>query len=122
MAASANRSIPDAPIGFDESTPPDGLTGRSPFIAVAPDAVMRQPSFLGAKPRFSIHIGSNQLNGTYTSATSICRRGSVTPAWRYRSAAHSRPANGLTSSRPANIVGSLRMAVAWIQAGGGASG
>ena len=63
-AASAKRSIPDAPIGFDESTPPDGLIGMSPSSAVAPSWVIFQPSPSGAKPRFSIHIGSNQLKGT----------------------------------------------------------
>jgi hypothetical protein len=28
--------MPDAPIGFEESTPPDMFTGRSPPRAVAP--------------------------------------------------------------------------------------
>ena len=32
--------------------------------------------------------------------------------------AHARPAMGLTWLRPANIVGSLRIAVAWTHAGG----
>jgi hypothetical protein len=36
IAASAKRIRPDAPIGFDESTPPDMFTGRSPSSAVAP--------------------------------------------------------------------------------------
>ena len=56
--------MPDAPIGFDESTPPEQLTGMSPSIEVAPLSVIFQPSPISAKPRFSIHIGSYQLNGT----------------------------------------------------------
>ena len=60
IAASAKRSMPEAPIGFDDSTPPDMLTGISPSSAVAPSSVIFQPSPSGAKPRFSIHIGSNQ--------------------------------------------------------------
>ena len=64
IAASAKRSMPDAPIGLDDSTPPDGLTGSRPPIAVSPASVSFQPSPSGAKPRFSSHIGSNQENGT----------------------------------------------------------
>ena len=56
--------MPDAPIGLDDSTPPDGLTGNRPPIAVSPASVSFQPSPSGAKPRFSNHIGSNQENGT----------------------------------------------------------
>ena len=48
----------------------------------------------------SSHIGSYQLNGTYSSATSISLRGSVIPAWRYTSWAHSTPAWGRTGLRP----------------------
>src|SRR5690348_18357414 len=40
------------------------------------------------------------------------------PAWRHGAAAASRPAAGLTWSLPANMVGSLRIAVARIQATG----
>ena len=36
---------------------------RAP-IEVAPLSVIFQPSPISAKPRFSIHIGSYQLNGT----------------------------------------------------------
>ena len=64
MADSAKRSSPEAPIGFDDRTPPEGLTGSFPPIAVSPAAVSRQPSPGAAKPRFSSHIGSNQENGT----------------------------------------------------------
>ena len=60
----AKRIIPDAPIGFDDRTPPDAFTGRSPERDVLPSSVIFQPSPSAAKPRFSIHIGSNQLNGT----------------------------------------------------------
>ena len=63
-AASANRSRPEAPIGLEQSTPPDGLTGSAPPIFVAPASVSRQPWPGRAKPRFSSHIGSNQENGT----------------------------------------------------------
>ena len=31
--------MPDAPIGFDDSTPPDGLNGMRPPIAVSPASV-----------------------------------------------------------------------------------
>ena len=64
MADSANRSRPDAPIGLEHSTPPDGFTGIEPPISVSPDSVNCQPLPSGAKPRFSSHIGSNQENGT----------------------------------------------------------
>ena len=63
------------------------------------------------------HIGSYHEKGTYTSATSMSRRGSVMPAWAYTSAAHSRPASGFTWSRPGAIVGSERMAPPSIHAG-----
>ena len=33
-------------------------------VAVAPESVIFQPSPSGAKPTFSIHMGSYQLNGT----------------------------------------------------------
>ena len=51
-------------ISFDDSTPPDGLNGMRPPIAVSPASVSFQPSPSGAKPRFSSHIGSNHENGT----------------------------------------------------------
>ena len=51
-------------MGLDESTPPEQLTGRSPVNEVLPSSVIFHPSPSGAKPRFSIHIGSYQLNGT----------------------------------------------------------
>jgi hypothetical protein len=44
--------------------------------------------------------------------------GLVMPAWRQSAAAHSAPARGLTWSLPANMVGSVRIAVARIQATG----
>ena len=64
IADSANRIMPDAPMGLDDSTPPDALNGMRPPIAVSPASVSFQPSPSGAKPRFSSHIGSNQENGT----------------------------------------------------------
>ena len=64
MADSANRIMPEAPIGLDDSTPPDALTGSFPPIAVSPASVSFQPSPSAANPRFSNHIGSNQENGT----------------------------------------------------------
>jgi hypothetical protein len=63
-AASAKRSRPEAPIGLELSTPPDGLTGSLPPISVSPASTSRQPCPSAAKPRFSSHIGSNQENGT----------------------------------------------------------
>ncbi len=106
MAASPKRSIPLAPMGLVDSTPPLMFTGRRPVISVSPLSVIFQPSPLGAKPRFSSHIGSNQLNGTYISTQSISSTGEVIPALRHRSAAQASPAPGLTVSRPANVVGS----------------
>jgi hypothetical protein len=64
MAASPNRSIPDAPMGLDDSTPPDGFTGSRPPISVSPASVSFQPWPSSVNPRFSSHIGSNQENGT----------------------------------------------------------
>src|SRR6478735_9516932 len=96
MAASAKRIMPDAPIGFDDSTPPDGLNGMRPPMAVSPASVSFQPSPSGAKPRLSSHIGSYQENGTYTSATSISSIGLVIPAAFHSAAAASRLACGLT--------------------------
>ena len=63
-AASAKRIMPEAPIGLEESTPPEALIGMSPSSAVAPSSVICQPVPSSAKPRFSIHMGSNQLKGT----------------------------------------------------------
>ena len=96
MADSAKRIMPEAPIGFDDSTPPDGLNGMRPSIAVSPDSVSFQPSPSGANPRLSNHIGSYQENGTYTSATSISSMGLVIPAAFHSAAAASRLACGLT--------------------------
>src|SRR6478672_2603953 len=110
--------MPDAPIGFDDNTPPDIFQGMSPSGPVAPDSVSFQPSPSAQKPRFSSHIGSYQENGTYTSAQSKSSRGFVIPACAYRSWAQSLPACGLIWSRRANIVGSLRMAMPWIHATG----
>ncbi|CAM5617573.1 hypothetical protein SMICM304S_11482 [Streptomyces microflavus] len=81
-AASAKRIMPDAPMGLVDSTPPEGLTGRSPSSSVTPASVSFQPSPSPAKPRFSSHIGSYQEKGTYISTASISRRGSVIPACR----------------------------------------
>ncbi len=81
MAASAKRSRPEAPIGLDESTPPDMFTGNEPSRAVSPDSTIFQPSLRSAMWWASSHIGSYQLNGTYSSAQSICSRGLVMPAW-----------------------------------------
>ena len=90
----------------------------SPSGAVAPSSVSFQPSPSAQKPRFSSHIGSYHENGTYTSAQSKSRRGSVMPACAYTSAAQSLPACGFTWSRRANIVGSLRIAMPWTHATG----
>src|SRR6185436_18680020 len=61
---------------------------------------------------------SSQLNGTYVSAQSISRLGSVIPAWRYTSAAQSRPACGSTWLRRGKMPGSERTAAPWTHAGG----
>jgi lysophospholipase len=47
-AASAKRSSPDAPIGFDDSTPPDMFTGNDPSSAVSPRSTIFQPSLWAA--------------------------------------------------------------------------
>src|SRR5262245_40297302 len=117
MAASANRNMPEAPIGLVDSTPPEQFHGMSPSIDVAPSCTSFQPSPTSQKPRFSSHMASNHENGTYTSAASISRRGSVMPAWAYTSLAQSFPPCGETWSRPAISVGSLRHAVPCTQAG-----
>src|ERR1700752_3049335 len=118
IADSAKRIIPDAPIGLDDSTPPEALNGIRPVIAVSPASVSFQPSPSGAKPRLSNHIGSYHENGTYTSAASISSIGLLIPAAFHRAAAASRLACGLTWSRPAYASGSVRSAVPWIQATG----
>ena len=63
MAASANRIMPDAPIGFDDNTPPDALSGMRPPISVSPDSVSFHPSPSATNPRFSSHIGSALASG-----------------------------------------------------------
>ena len=63
-AASAKRSSPDAPMGFDDSTPPDMFTGNEPSSAVSPRSTIFQPSLWAAMSWASSHIGSYQLNGT----------------------------------------------------------
>ena len=64
MAASAKRIMPDAPMGLDDSTPPDMFTGKSPVRAVAPSSTIFQPSPSPVMWRFSIHMASYQENGT----------------------------------------------------------
>ena len=64
IAASAKRIIPEAPMGLDDSTPPDGFQGMSPSICVAPSSTRVQPLPSSAKPRFSSHMGSYHENGT----------------------------------------------------------
>src|SRR3984957_8745375 len=96
MAASRKRSMPEAPMGFDDSTPPEQFHGMSPpSRAVAPESVSFHPSPSSAKPRFSSHIGSYHEKGTYTSAQSRSSRGFAMPACAYTSAAPSLPACGL---------------------------
>ena len=56
--------MPDAPIGFDESTPPDMLTGKSPPSSVAPDVGHLPALALGQIRWPSSHIGSYHENGT----------------------------------------------------------
>src|SRR5689334_20641714 len=110
--------MPEAPIGFDDKTPPDGFTGNEPVSSVSPLSTIFQPSPGPAMSWPSSHIGSYQLNGTYSSATSISWRGTLIPAWRYTSCAHSTPACGRTGLRPGNTPSSLRTAVAATHAAG----
>src|SRR5689334_14554758 len=63
-AASPKRSMPEAPIGFEESTPPEQLTGIRPSIAVAPGSLSCQPPPSSAKPSDPSHIGAGHENGT----------------------------------------------------------
>src|SRR5258705_7263105 len=116
-AASETRRSPDAQIGFDESTPPDMLTGNDPSRAVSPRSTIFHPSVGAAMSWASSHIGSYQLNGTYNSAQSIWPRGSVMPACAYTSAAQSTAPWGRTGSRPGNDDGSERTADPRIHAG-----
>ena len=80
LAASANRSSPEAPMGLLESTPPEALIGSEPPSSVVPSSTSFQPSPSSARPKASSQMGSSQEKGTYSSAVSICRRGSVMPA------------------------------------------
>src|SRR3954464_4893255 len=114
--------MPDAPSGFDDSTPPEGFHGISPSGAVAPSSVSFQPSPSAQKPRFSSHMGSYHENGTYTSAQSKSRRGSVIPACAYTSAAQSLPACGFTWARPGNNRGSEPSAAPSTQGAGARGG
>lgn len=68
-------------------------------------------------------VGPSQMascheNGTYSSAMSSCRRGSVIPAWAYTSSAHCTHAAGRITSRPGKAGGSDRDDEPRIQAGG----
>src|SRR5690348_7928840 len=54
-AASAKRSSPDAPIGLEQGTPPDGLTGSRPPSCVSPASVSRQPTGPGEAQVFQPH-------------------------------------------------------------------
>ena len=71
MAASAKRSMPEAPMGFDDSTPPDMFTGRSPSSSVAPSSVSFQPSPLGRSRGSRATSARTSENGTYISTQSI---------------------------------------------------
>src|SRR5579871_1269265 len=110
--------MPDAPMALVDKTPPDGLTGNDPPRSVSPVSTIFQPSPGPAMSWPSSHIGSYQENGTYSSAMSICDRGSVMPAWRYTSAAHSTPACGRTGLRPGKFDSSLLTERPWNQAAG----
>ena len=64
MAASANRIMPDAPIGFGRQDA-TGRIDRNPSADRGLAGLGELPALpSGAKPRFSSHIGSNQENGT----------------------------------------------------------
>ena len=73
-----------------------------------PSSTIFQPSPSSARPKASSQMGSCHEKGTYSSAMSIWRRGSVIPAWLYTSAAHCRAAAGRTGSRPGKLGGSER--------------
>ena len=106
-------------MGFDDSTPPDMFTGRSPSSWVTPSSTYFQPSPLGRSARFSSHIGSNQENGTYisTQSTSRARVGDagllVDVGGALAAARAGAPCRG-----SADIVGSERIAVPLIHATG----
>ena len=71
QGASAKRSMPlTRRSGSTTARRRDMFTGRSPSSWVTPSSTIFQPSPLGANPRFSSHIGSNQENGTYISTQS----------------------------------------------------
>ena len=79
-AASPRRSMPEAPIGFVQSTPPDGFTGRWAPNFCSPRSTILQPWPTSQKPRFSSHIGSNHANGTYISTVWMSFHGFRIPA------------------------------------------
>src|SRR5665213_2944361 len=105
-------------MGLLDRTPPEALTGSEPPSSVVPSSTIFQPSPTSARPKASSQIGSSHEKGTYSSAVSICRRGSVIPAAEYTSAAHWRAAAGRTGSRPGKLDGSERDEEARIHAGG----
>src|SRR5215831_4858651 len=109
---------PEAPMGFDERTPPDGFTGKLPPSSVSLASVSFHPSPSGEIRCPSSHIGSYHENGTYSSAQSIWWTGSVIPALAYSASAQSTPATGRTVSRPGNELNSVRLAWAITHAGG----
>src|SRR4029077_20434364 len=101
-----------------DNTPPDMFTGNEPSSAVSPRSTIFQPSVGAAMSCASSHIGSYQLNGTYSSAQSSWPSGSVMPACPNTSAAQSTAPCGRTGSRPGNDDGSERTADPRIHAGG----
>src|SRR5262249_1884771 len=63
-AAAPRRIMPDAPIGFVHSTPPEGLMGRCAPNFTSPRSTSFHPPPSSQKPRFSSHMASNHANGT----------------------------------------------------------
>ncbi len=68
-------------MGLLDRTPPEALIGNEPPSSVLPSSVSFQPSPSSARPKASSQIGSYHEKGTYSSAMSIWRRGSLMPAW-----------------------------------------
>ena len=118
-ATSPKRIIPEAPIGLDDSTPPDGFHGMSPSGAVAPffgelpalafraEPEVLEPHRLVPRERH-VDLGAVEVVPWVRDARLPSRRRPHTRG----------PPAGSPGRGPANIVGSLRIAVPWIHATG----
>jgi hypothetical protein len=80
-AASANRSRPDAPIGLELSTPPDGLTGSRPPMAVSPASVSRHPFPGAAKPIQDFYLAGDKKSAIAAVPTKMVEDVALVGPW-----------------------------------------